>query len=312
MSQRWTLADIPPQNGRIAVVTGASSGLGLQTASALAAAGAQVVMACRNPDKAAAALAQVHQHAPDAQVELMTLDLADLASVRRFAETFAQRFPRLDLLCNNAGVMALPFARTQDGFEMQIGTNHFGHYALTGLLLERLLAGRQPRVVTVASMAHNWTPGLNFDDLNYERRRYHKWIAYGNSKLSNLYFTFELNRRVQAAGKSLTVAAAHPGYSDTNLQYAGPALEKSAVGTWMMKVGNAIFAQPAELGALPSLYAATAPDVDGGDYIGPDGFRQIRGYPRKVGCRKLARDPQIAQRLWSISEELTGVKYALN
>ncbi|MDP9142204.1 MAG: oxidoreductase [Pseudomonadota bacterium] len=312
MATQWTTADIPPQNGRIAVVTGANSGLGLQTATALAAAGAQVIMACRNPDKAAAALDQVKRHAPDAKVQLMTLDLADLRSIRAFAAAFSQQFKQLDLLVNNAGVMALPFSRTRDGFEMQIGTNHFGHFALTGLLMDRLIAGKQPRIVNVASMAHNWTPGLNFDDLNYERRKYNKWIAYGNSKLSNLYFTFELNRRINAAGKAITVAAAHPGYSDTNLQYAGPALEKSAFGTWLMKVGNGIFAQPAELGALPSLYAATAPDVNGGDYIGPDGFQQIRGYPRKVGCRKLARDTSIAQRLWAVSEELTDVKYALS
>ncbi|HEY1075810.1 MAG TPA: oxidoreductase [Fontimonas sp.] len=310
MTTPWTTANIPPQHGRRAVVTGANSGLGLQTATALAQAGAEVIMACRSPERAAAALAQVRQQAPGAQVELMTLDLADLASIRAFAETYAQRFDRLDLLINNAGVMALPFARTKDGFEMQIGTNHFGHFALTGLLLPQLRKGQAPRVVNVASMAHNWTPGLDFDDLNYQRRRYNKWIAYGNSKLSNLYFTFELNRRL--LGQGITVAAAHPGYSDTNLQYAGPALEKSAFGTWLMKVGNGIFAQPAELGALPSLYAATAEDVNGGDYIGPDGFQQIRGYPRKVGCRKLARDSGIAARLWQVSEELTGVKYALS
>ncbi len=305
----WDTRQMPSQSGRIAIVTGASSGLGLETAIALGAAGAQVVMACRNPAKAADALAEVRRRAPNSKAELMTLDLADLGSVRRFAADFAARFSTLDLLINNAGVMAIPQQKTADGFELQIGTNHFGHFALTGLLLPQLAATRGARIVNLASLAHRWTARMNLDDPNFERSRYNKWDAYGKSKLANLLFTFELVRRLEASGKSVVVAAAHPGYSATNLQFVGPAQENSAIGRAMMSIGNRLFGQSAAMGALPSLYAATAPDVATGDYYGPGGFQQIGGYPKKVGCRRAARDPQTAARLWEVSERLTGVKY---
>ncbi len=266
-------------------------------------------MACRDATKAAAALAEVRRRAPQAQVEVMNLDLADLASVRRFAQDYAANHPQLDILCNNAGVMALPFSRTKDGFEVQIGTNHLGHFALTGLLLERLEAAPAARVVNVASMAHRWTRGMNLDDLNFERTPYKKWDAYGKSKLANLLFTFELDRRLKKAGSKTLAVAAHPGYSSTNLQFVGPAMENSVLGRLTMQLGNALFGQPAWMGALPTLYAATMPDVQGGDYFGPDGFRQMRGYPRRVGCRRAARDPETAARLWSLSEQLTGVRF---
>jgi len=309
MSTRWDTQQMPSQSGRVAIVTGASSGLGLETAVALAAAGAQVVMACRNPAKAADALAQVQRRAPGAKAELMTLDLADLGSVRRFVAEFGANHPTLDLLINNAGVMAIPFRKTADGFEMQIGTNHFGHFALTGLLLERLAATRGARVVNVASMAHRWTRAMNLEDPNFSHSRYKKWDAYGKSKLANLLFTFELVRRLQKGGVAVTAAAAHPGYSSTNLQFVGPQQEGSAIGNLVMKVGNAMFGQSAAMGALPTLYAATAADVRAGDYLGPGGFQQISGYPVKVGCRKAARDPVTAARLWEVSQELTGVRY---
>lgn len=306
---KWTTADMPSLKGKVAIVTGANSGLGLHTAIGLAGAGATVVMACRNADKAAAALAEVRGKAPGAQVEVMPLDLADLASVRKFAADFSAKYPRLDILCNNAGVMAIPYAKTRDGFEMQVGTNHFGHFALTGLLLDKLKATPGSRVVSVASMAHNWTRGMDLDDPFFEHKRYMKWDAYGKSKLANLLFIFELNRRLKKAGVGVTAAAAHPGYSDTNLQFVAPQIEKSALGRLSMQIGNAIFAQPAAMGALPSLYAASMADVDGGDYIGPDGFKQMRGHPTKVGCRRLARDEKLQNRWWVLSERLTGVKY---
>ncbi len=309
MSTNWDARRIPSQAGRVAIVTGASSGLGLETAVALARAGAKVVMACRNPAKAAEALAEVKRRAPDGDAELMTLDLADLASIRSFATDFGARHPRLDLLINNAGVMAVPFKKTADGFEMQIGTNHLGHFALTGLLLEKLAATPDARIVNLASLAHRWTLGMNLEDPNFEHTRYNKWDAYGKSKLANLLFTFELVRRLTTEYSGIVVAAAHPGYSSTNLQFVGPAQENSSFGRAVMKVANKLLGQSAEMGALPTLYAATAPDVIPGDYYGPNGFQQIGGYPVKVGCRAAARDPQTAAELWGLSEKLTRVTY---
>jgi NAD(P)-dependent dehydrogenase (short-subunit alcohol dehydrogenase family) len=306
---KWTTAEMPSLEGKIAIVTGANSGLGLYTSIGLAEAGATVIMACRDPIKAATSLQEVREQAPDGTVETMALDLASLDSVKTFAAAFSDRFPQLDILCNNAGVMAVPYAKTRDGFEMQIGTNHFGHFALTGRLLDKLNAAPAARVVNVASMAHNWTRAMDLDDPFFEHKRYSRWDAYGKSKLANLLFTFELDRRLKKAGARTLSAAAHPGYSATNLGFVGPALEKSAVGKLAMSLGNALFAQPASMGALPTLYAAADAGVAGGDYIGPDGLREMRGYPKKVGCRKLARDEDLQGRLWKLSEKLTGVQY---
>jgi NAD(P)-dependent dehydrogenase (short-subunit alcohol dehydrogenase family) len=306
---KWTAADIPSLTGKTAIVTGANSGLGLETSAGLAAAGARVVMACRDPGRGASALAQVQGRAPGTQVELMPLDLADLGSVRRFAQEFVRNHPRLDILCNNAGVMALPHQKTRDGFEMQIGTNHLGHFALTGLLLDSLTAAPGARIVNVASLAHRWATGFDPDDLHFERRPYKKWVAYSYSKLANLLFTFELARRLDKSAPRVVAAAAHPGYSATNLQFVGPAQENSAIGRFFMQIGNVLFGQPASMGALPTLYAATMPDVASGDYLGPGGFREIKGHPRKVGCRRDARDPALAARLWAASEKATGVRY---
>ena len=305
----WSPADIPDLGGKVAVVTGANSGLGYYTALELARKGAQVVLACRSRDKTEAAMGAMRGEVAGAQLEFMPLDLSDLASVRAFAEGFHARHARLDILCNNAGVMALPFTRTRDGFEMQIGTNHLGHFALTGLLLDRLKATPGARVVTVASLAHRWTRRLDPDDLNFEKSRYWKWDAYGKSKLANLVFTFELDRRLRQAGAGVLAVAAHPGYSATNLMFVGPAMERSALGKWFMSTGNALLAQPASRGALPQLCAATLPGVEGGDYWGPDGFRQLWGNPKRVGCRREARDVELGRRLWEASERLTGVRY---
>jgi NAD(P)-dependent dehydrogenase (short-subunit alcohol dehydrogenase family) len=304
---RWTAADIPDQAGRIAVVTGANSGIGLVAARELARAGAHVVLAVRDTDRGEQAAGAVRAAAPAAEVETMQLDLADLSSVRSFAEAFGDRHDGLDLLVNNAGVMALPHRRTADGFEMQLGTNHLGHFALTGLLLGRLLARPEPRVVTVASEAHK-IGKIDFDDLQSERR-YQKWKAYGQSKLANLLFTFELGRRSDAAGTALRSVAAHPGYAATNLQSTGPRMAGSRLSERIMAVANRVFAQDDEKGALPTLYAATVADLPSGTYVGPDGPFEMQGYPRPVKANSRARDEQTAHRLWETSEQLTGVTY---
>ena len=304
----WSAADIPDLSGKLAIVTGANSGLGLETTRALARRGAQVVMACRSPSKAEAARAElIAGGIAEDLLELRALDLADLASVRRFAEEILPTSPRLDLLINNAGVMALPYSRTADGFEMQIGTNHLGHFALTGLLLGRLVETAGARVVTVASLMHKLGK-IRFDDLSWERG-YRSWPAYGQSKLANLLFGFELQRRLDAAGHRLLSLAAHPGYAATNLPSVGPQMRGATLSGRMFALGNRVLAQDAAAGALPSLYAATAADVRGGEYFGPAGPMELRGPPRRVSPLPKARDPEAAARLWALSTELTGVDY---
>jgi NAD(P)-dependent dehydrogenase (short-subunit alcohol dehydrogenase family) len=304
MAGKWTAADIPDQHGRVAVVTGANSGLGIATARGLAAAGATVVMACRDTGKGERAVAEIRGGLPDADLDLRSLDLADLESVRAFARELTETHPRIDFLINNAGVMAPPRRLTKDGFESQFGTNHLGHFALTGLLLGALLEAPAPRVVTVSSGAHR-IGKIKFDDLNHEHG-YNNWLAYGQSKLANLMFCFELQRRAVAAGTELLSMAAHPGYAATNLQFAGPAAwyEKA-----VMAVTNRVIAQSAEMGALPSLFAATKPGVPGGSFVGPDGFMEQRGHPHVVTAAGKAYDEQAWLRLWETSEELTGVHY---
>jgi NAD(P)-dependent dehydrogenase (short-subunit alcohol dehydrogenase family) len=305
MAGKWTAADIPDQTSRVAVVTGANSGLGLVTARELARAGATVVLACRNASKGEDALASIKAAVPAADAAVAELDLADLTSVRGFAAGLAGEHERLDLLILNAGVMAPPRRLTADGFESQLGTNHLGHFALTGLLLGLLLAAPAPRVVTLSSGAHR-IGAMRFDDLQSERS-YNNWRAYGQSKLANLLFCFELQRRALAADTSLTSLASHPGYAATNLQFAGPAGKLERLG---MAFGNRLFAQSAEMGALPTLYAATFPDVPGGSFIGPDGLLEQRGHPHLVTAAKKAYDEAAQRRLWDVSEELTGVRYA--
>jgi NAD(P)-dependent dehydrogenase (short-subunit alcohol dehydrogenase family) len=308
-SDRWTANDIPDQTGRVAIVTGANSGLGCETATALAAKGAHVVLACRDASRAQGALDAIRKAAPHAAVEVLPLDLASLASIRAFAEAFSARHTRLDLLCNNAGVMAIPRRTTADGFEMQLGTNHLGHFALTGLLLARLLDTPRARVVSVSSSMHR--PGrMHFDDLQLERG-YAKWKSYQQSKLANLLFAYELDRRLRKAGSSAISVAAHPGYAATNLQTVGAKMEGAKFSERIFELGNRLFAQSAAMGALPTLYAATAPGVQGGDYFGPDRFFENWGHPKKVGSTARSRDTADAERLWDASEQLTGVRFGL-
>jgi len=303
---KWTSADIPDQTGVTVVVTGANSGLGLRSAEALAAHGARVLLACRNATRAAAALDSVKAVASGPPPEIVTLDLSSLASVHECAEDVAARCGTVDVLMNNAGIMAVPRSVTVDGFESQIGTNHLGHFALTGLLLPSLLAARAPLVVTVSSNAHKFGR-LRLDDLHAERGRYSRWRAYGQSKLANLLFSGELQRRATAAGTALRSVAAHPGYAATNLT-SGPAIG-AAVLRPFLALGDRIAGQPDHMGALPQLYAATMPDVAPDDYWGPDSFREQRGHPTRVGRTAAARDVEAARLLWERSEALTGVTY---
>ena len=301
---RWSTAQIPDQSGRVAVVTGANSGIGYETGLALAAKGAHVVLACRDEQRGAEALARLEATRPSGSAELAALDLADLSSVSAFAETFRQRHDRLDLLLNNAGIMMVPHSRTVDGFERQLGTNHLGHFALTGRLLDRLLDTDSSRVVTVSSIAHRGAR-MRFEDLMSDRLSYDPGAAYGQSKLANLLFAFELQRRLTASGASTQSLAAHPGVSATNL---GDHL----MDRWFLKPIAALvplLVQNSAAGALPTLRAAVDPALSGGDYIGPDRFRETRGAPVRVTAEPQARDAEDAARLWAISEELTGVSY---
>jgi NAD(P)-dependent dehydrogenase (short-subunit alcohol dehydrogenase family) len=290
---KWTAADLPSLEGRTFVVTGANSGIGKIAARELARAGARVTLAVRDTAKGQTAAADM----PGA-VDVRALDLADLSSVRAFADGWEGD---LDVLVNNAGVMAVPQSRTKDGFEMQIGTNHLGHFALTNLLLPRI----SDRVVSVSSGAHR-IGKIRLDDLNWEQGGYKRWSAYGQSKLANLLFISELQRRLTEAGSSVRAMAAHPGYASTNLQsHTGNFLQNA-----IMAVSNVVIAQSDEMGALPTLYAATQ-DIPGDSYVGPDGFQEQRGHPKLVGRSGAARDADTARRLWELSEELTGVSFPL-
>ena len=293
----WTAAQMPSQTNRVAIVTGANSGIGFETTKALAAKGAGVVMACRNLQKADFAADSIRAQLPGAQLTIMHLDLADLESVHVFAEAFSQNFDKLNLLINNAGVMVPPFTKTKDGFELQFGANHLGHFALTGLLMPHIRATPWARVVNVSSGAHRMGK-LDFGNLQAEKG-YKPWAAYGQSKLANLLFMRQLNVYFAREQIDALAAAAHPGYTGTNLQ--------STSGVF--KFLNPVLGQKPEMGALPTLYAATAPNVQPNDYYGPDGFQEMRGYPEKVSTSADAQNSALAERLWRVSEKLTGVRY---
>jgi NAD(P)-dependent dehydrogenase (short-subunit alcohol dehydrogenase family) len=289
----WSTQDIPDQSGRTAIITGANSGIGRGAATALAAHGARVVLAVRNAEKGASAAAGM-----PGNVEVRPLDLADLASVRAFADSWDGE---IDLLINNAGVMIPPLSRTADGFELQFGTNHLGHFALTNLLLDHVTG----RVVTVSSAGHR-AGKIDFDDLNWERKPYKAWRAYGQSKLANLLFTAELQRRLTAAGSGVLANAAHPGYASTNLQFHSGSGFMDRISV----IGNRLIAQDENGGALPTLYAAVA-DVPGNSFAGPSGFLEQRGAPKLVGRTSSAQDMDVARRLWDVSEQLTSVSFPL-
>ncbi|MGW7263672.1 oxidoreductase [Streptomyces sp. NPDC054842] len=300
----WNASDIPDQSGRTAVVTGANSGIGYVTARELARRGARVVLACRSEERGQEAGDRLVAEVPGADVVFRRLDLADLSSVREFAAGYP--YERLDLLVNNAGVMALPQGRTADGFETQFGVNHLGHFALTGLLLPAVLATPAARIVTLSSMVHALAD-IDLDDLNAERG-YRRWIAYARSKTANLLFTHELARRLAATGAGQIATAAHPGYASTNLQSAGARMEGRRGAERFAELGNRVFAQSAEAGALPTLYAATAPGVLPDSFTGP-AFAMWRGAPAASWRAARTRDDRLAGRLWTASEELTGVRY---
>jgi NAD(P)-dependent dehydrogenase (short-subunit alcohol dehydrogenase family) len=297
----WTTNDIPDQTGRTAVITGANTGLGYETAAALAAKGARVVLAVRNTDKGQAAADLISRRSPGASVAIQELDLTSLQSIRAAAEQLRAAHDSIDLLINNAGVMFTPRSTTKDGFELQFGTNHLGHFAFTGLLLDHIVAAPGSRVVTVSSVGHRFARnGIRFDDLQWEKD-YSRVGAYGQAKLANLMFTYELQRRLRGTGT--IAAAAHPGGSRTELTRNLPPLLGAVT-----KLAEPLF-QPAEMGALPQLRAATDPGVIGGQYFGPDGFGEQRGYPVVVASTRVSHDVAAQKRLWTVSEQLTGVTF---
>jgi len=301
MSSKWTAADVPDQSGRVAIVTGANSGLGFDTAAVLADKGAHVVLAVRNLDKGNQAADRIKAKSPNAVIAVQELDLTSLDSVRKAADELRANNPRIDLLINNAGVMYVPTRETtNDGFEMQFGTNHLGHFALTGQLLDNILPVEGSRVVTVSSFGHRILARIHFDDLQLERK-YNRVEAYGQSKLANLLFTYELQRRFKLKGDPTVPLAAHPGFADTELMRHLPGFIPDFF--WRP------FAQPTDMGALPTLRAATDPGAQGGQYYGPDGIGEVQGSPKAVESSKQSHNEDLQRRLWMVSEELTGVTY---
>ncbi len=293
----WTPDTIPDLSGKTVLITGANSGLGLESTHMLAGRGARVVMACRNPDKGEQARAEVRAAHPEAHLDLMQVDLSDLASVRDFAHAFRQHYQRLDVLMNNAGIMAPPLEHTKDGFEMQLGVNHLAPFALTGLLLDQLESAPDPRIVLISSFAHRMGD-IYFDNLNAEKW-YQRWKFYGQSKLANLMHALELDRRLRADGSSIRAVPVHPGYSATGLQ-------RTVAGGGLF---NALFAQSQTKGAYPQVFAATSELAESGTYYGPHGFMELWGMPAQAQMRKLAKNEEVARQLWRISEEMTGVYY---
>ena len=306
VQDHWTTANMPDLTGKVIIVTGANSGIGYEAAKEFARKGAQTILACRSMDKAQAALAELQAEVPQAQAEIMELDLASLASVRAFAEAFKAKYDKLDVLVNNAGIMMVPYGRTEDGFERQLGTNHLGHFALTGLLFDLLASTPGARVVNVSSGGHRFGE-MDFDNLMFEEGEgYSPMGAYGRSKLANLLFTYELQRRFEALGVQAEALAAHPGISETNLA-------NHMIPDWAMPLARPLFSlmmQSAAMGALPTIRAAVDPQAAGGDYFGPDGAREQRGYPVKVPSNDASHNVADAQKLWQVSEQLTGVSYA--
>lgn len=305
---RWSEDNIPRQAGKRILITGANSGIGLAAAKVLAAKGAHVILACRNEEKALQAMSGIRRSHPKASLQFLPLDLGNLRSVRDMSNELLEQYDKLDVLINNAGVMWLPQGKTVDGFETQIGINHFGHFALTGLLLPALLKQPGSRVVTVSSIAHR-AGNLNFDDLFFDRRPYGKHKAYGQSKLANLVFARELERRLNRAGAQTISLAVHPGVSNTSLGQSRAETPASRVVSGMAQILTPLLGQSALRGALPTLYAATETGLQGGDYFGPDGFYEAYGNPAPAYSTRRSNNPEIGRKLWEVSEQLTGVAY---
>jgi len=298
MTSKWTAKDIPDLSDKIAIVTGANSGIGYEIARALSNKNAKVILACRNKENGEAAVRQIVLAYPEAQVELMQIDLSDLSSVQHFSGKFTNHYDRLDILINNAGIMRPPFGKTTDGFELQFGINHLGHFALTGLLLPLIINTSNARIITISSGGERFSK-IDLDNLNAEKG-YDPGKAYGQSKLANLFFTYELERRFRTTGINAIAAAAHPGWTkNTKLPLHWP----------MVRILNPIIGQKPTIGALPALYAATVQDVEGGAFYGPDGWLGLRGYPTKVKSSNSTCDTDIAAKLWTLSENLTGIIY---
>lgn len=297
MSSKWTTANIPDQTGRNAIVTGSNSGIGLEAARELVRKGATVTLAVRNEDRGIAARENILADIPEAPVKVELLDLADLQSIRSFAQKFAGNNERLDLLINNAGIMIPPYGKTKDEFETQFGTNHLGHFTLTAILFPLLAKTADSRIVNVSSSAHHMGR-IIFEDLHWDDRRYIAWRAYGDSKIANLYFTYEMDRKLKAVGSDMVVTAAHPGWSATELQK-----------TPGMRLMTRLVGQSAEMGALPTLMAATLESCRGAEYFGPSGLFEAWGHPKQVASNRLSHDEKTAQQLWQISEELTGTVF---
>lgn len=304
---KWNKTHIHDLSGKIVIVTGANSGLGYEVTKALAEKGAHVVMGCRSTEKGEKAVNHVKNEIEEASIDLIRLDLSDLSSIKSFASSFKEKYRSLDILCNNAGVMQVPKSQTIDDFEMHFGINHLGHFALTGLLIDTLLNTEKSRIVTVSSNAHKMGK-INFDDINMDKN-YGRTSAYSRSKLANLLFAYELQRRLSNWSSTISVSA-HPGYASTNLQSTGPGMGKGKFWLWSYKILNRIIAQSAEMGALPILYAATAENVKGGEYIAPNGYGQWRGYPKKTESSKASYNESTAKQLWELSVDLTKINYS--
>lgn len=310
-SDSWSPSDVPDLSGELILVTGANSGIGFEATRAFVRQGAHVVMACRSRQRGQAAKREIENEDPSGWAEVMELDLASLDSIESFAATVDRTYESIDVLVNNAGVMAVPYTRTDDGFERQFGVNHLGHFALTGHLLDLLFASRGgSRVVTVSSYLHNRGKLSDLDRL-HDEDRYDKQRAYGDSKLANLLFAYELKRRLEAGGHDVTSVAVHPGWAATNLQFRGPEAEGSSIKRVAMQIANAIGAQSAERGAWPILYGATHPGIQGGEFVGPGGFMNMRGTPTLQESSERSYDSTLARKLWARSEEWTDVEYDL-
>ncbi|PKL88886.1 MAG: short-chain dehydrogenase [Ignavibacteriae bacterium HGW-Ignavibacteriae-2] len=295
---KWDSNNIPDQRGKVIILTGSSSGIGFEAARVLASKNATIIIAVRNMEKGNAAANKIRAQHNNSDIQVMELDLASLESVRVFASRFKEKYEKLDILINNAGVMIPPYSKTDDGFELQFGTNHLGHFALTGLLMEFLNKSNEARIVNVSSAAHKYGK-IDFADLNWEKRKYKPISAYGDSKIANLYFTYELKRKLEKSKSNVKVTAAHPGWTATDLQ------RHSSIFEFL----NKFFAMQIWQGALPTLKAAFDNEAQSGDYYGPDGWQEWRGYPQKVESNKLSHDKIIAEKLWDVSEKMTGVKY---